>query len=121
MSLPSAPNPATQVLPSVLSFFKAVPASLPPKPSHHAEHVHQADTHDASLEPPVIQARSKYFSTAAGGSGGTAGAALPFSARGGACGSMFKNVNRGSADAAATEQPLIIKSSPRDGERVLQS
>ena len=120
MSLSSAATPLPQVHPSVLSFFKAVPASLPappPKSACTAERDLQAVSHVVSPDSPVIQARSKYFSAAAGGNEGP----LPFSARGGACSSLFKNINRGSVQAAATEQPLISKSSSRDGERMWQS
>ena len=120
MSLPSTAPPPSQAIPSVLSFFKATPSSLPlppPTPSHAAELALQAVIHPptASPEPPIMQARSKYFaSEAAGGMG-----ALPFSARGGACGSLFKSASRGGADAAVTEQPIVKKISPRDGESVI--
>jgi exonuclease-1 len=121
MTLPSAPAPTSRVLPSVLSFFKAAPSSLPtppPKSSHTAELELQAVLREAaaaSPEPPVVHARSKYFATAAAGGEGEA-AAVPFSARGGACGSLFKNINSRIGEAAVTEQPLVKKSSPRDGE-----
>jgi hypothetical protein len=69
----------------------------------------------ASPESPVVvQARSKYFVAATATCDGEA-AAVPFSARGGAHGSLFKNANRGKVEANATDQPLVKKSSPRDG------
>ena len=115
MSLPSAAAPPPQAVPSVLSFFKAVPANSPtplPKSSYTSERALDC----APPEPAVVQARSKYFASSDAENGGSA---LPFSARGGACGSLFKKFNRGSVEAAATpEQPLVIKSSPRDGECV---
>ena len=120
MSLPSsAAAPPSQAIPSVLSFFKASPSTrpIPPSTSSHAAELElQAVIHstaDATPEPPIVQARSKYFAAEApGGIGG----ALPFSARGGACGSLFKNANRGGVDAAISERPVIKTISPRDGE-----
>lgn len=130
MTLTSAAAPPSQPLPSVLSFFKAAPSSLPvpsTKSSHLSELVPQAVSELESQavspacaaalpDPPVIvtQARSKYFAAASAGGDMPP---LPFSARGGACGSLFKHINRGSIETAAAEQPS--KCSPRDGEWAL--
>jgi exonuclease-1 len=121
VSLPSTAAPPSR-LPSVLSFFKASSSSLstpPPKSSSATGlglQVVLSDAADVSPEePPVVQARSKYFLTAAAGGDGEA-AAVPFSARGGASGSLFKSINRGSMEAVVTDQPLVKSSSPRNGE-----
>lgn len=119
VSLPSTAAPPSR-LPSVLSFFKASSSSLstpPPKSSSATGlglQVVLSDAADVSPEePPVVQARSKYFLTAAAGGDGEA-AAVPFSARGGASGSLFKSINRGSMEAVVTDQPLVKSSSPRN-------
>jgi 5'-3' exonuclease len=116
ISLPSSSAPLPQVLPSVLSFFKAT-SNLPvplPKLSPAAE----LDTAPVAESPksPVVQARSKYFAaTVAGGSE----IRIPFSARGGACGSLFKIINRGSSDASVNEEPSVRMNSPKNGELFL--
>jgi exonuclease-1 len=121
VSLPSCTAPPPRVLPSVLSFFEATPCSLrqpPSKSSRTAElesQVVSSDAAAASPELPVLQARSKYFLTAAAGDDGEA-AAVPFSARGGASGSLFKSVNRGSADALVTDKPHAKVCSAADGK-----